>query len=127
MSRFGLKITFIYEHVQMCNFLIGEPFNTYLALIWWVLNKVECGNFLVSFVPTSWNIRWIPVGRQYCEKQYFKLIEIFKCNQTSNSNSDYPVTGQQVWTKTVTIGCVKFEKIQFFHIFPFLWQNWSKL
>ena len=33
-------------------------------------------------VSTLWDIRWTPVGRQYCEKQYFKPIEIFKYNQT---------------------------------------------
>ena len=47
------------------------------------LFRAECENFYVSGVPTFWNICWTPVGRQYREKQYFKLIDIFKYNQTS--------------------------------------------
>ena len=44
----------------------------------------------VSVVPTLWDIHWTPVGRQHCEKQFFKIIDTLRYNQTSFLTSGHP-------------------------------------
>ena len=67
----------------------AESFLTYLGIVDHVEGKIKGMSRLnveISMFfgdPTLWDICQNPVGRQYCEKQYFMLIEIYKYNQTS--------------------------------------------